>query len=54
VNGVREYRGGGRNDENTKKLMNRIFVGYIERISVSNTECYFICLHFVVLVQMNY
>jgi hypothetical protein len=27
-----------------------ICVGYIEGISVGNTECSFVCLHFVVLM----
>jgi hypothetical protein len=37
-----------KNNGSTKKLRNRICVGSIERISAGNTECPFICLHFVV------
>jgi hypothetical protein len=31
--------GGGKNNGNTKKLRNRICVGYTERTSAGNTEC---------------
>jgi hypothetical protein len=31
-----------------------VFVGYIERASVGNTECSSVCLHCVVLVSVNY
>jgi hypothetical protein len=45
--------GGGQNNGNTKKLRNRICVGYIERTSVGNTECSYICLLSVVLMSVH-
>jgi hypothetical protein len=45
--------GAGQNNGNTKKLRNRICVGYIDRTSVDNTECSSICLHSVVLMSVN-
>jgi hypothetical protein len=47
------HTGVGQNNVNTKKLRNRIHFGYIERTSVGNTECSFICKHSVVLVSMH-
>jgi autotransporter translocation and assembly factor TamB len=43
--------GGGQNNGNTKKLRDRIYVGYIERASAGNTECSSV-LHSVVLVPV--
>jgi hypothetical protein len=43
---------GGQNNENTKKLRNRICVDYIERTSFGNT--FSLCLHCVVLVSVHY
>jgi hypothetical protein len=46
--------GGRQNNRNTKKLRNRICVGYIERTSVGNTEsCFSVCLHSVVFVSVH-
>jgi hypothetical protein len=50
---LNSYTGGGQNNVNTTKLRNRICVGYIESTSVSNTECYSVCLHSVVLVSVH-
>jgi hypothetical protein len=44
---------GGQNYGITKKLRNRICVGYIERTSAGNTECSSACLHSVVLVSVQ-
>jgi hypothetical protein len=45
------YTRGGQNNGNTKKWRNRICVGYIERTSVGNVECFSsVCLHSVMLV----
>jgi hypothetical protein len=41
--------GGGQNTGNTKKLRDRICVGYIERASAGNIECSSV-LHSVVLM----
>jgi hypothetical protein len=45
--------GDGQNNRNSKKLRNRICFGYIERISIDNSECSSICLHSVVLVSVH-
>jgi hypothetical protein len=45
--------GGRQNNGNTKKLCIRMYVGYIDRTSVDNTECSSsVCLQFVVLVSV--
>jgi hypothetical protein len=47
--------GGGQNNGNTKKLRNRIYVGYIERTLVGNTECSSsVCLHSVVFKEFTF
>jgi hypothetical protein len=46
--------GGGQNNGNTKKLRNRIRVGYTERTSDGNTECSSVCLHSVALVSVHW
>jgi hypothetical protein len=51
-NEINIYRG-EQNNGNTKKLRNRICVGYIDRTSVGNTECSSVCLHYVVLVSVE-
>ena len=48
------YVQNGQNNGNTKKVRNRICVGYIGRTSVGNTECSSsVCLHSVVLVSVH-
>jgi hypothetical protein len=45
--------GGGQNNGNTKKLRNRICVGYTERTSVGSTECSSVCLYSVAFESVH-